>query len=797
MGDSSVGKPRYLTQEDLNKNRERSTLEMTNNVTLLTNMIDPNNLDLSFKIIYNFMKERQGDFRLVIVKPPYEDEGAYRSIVDQIRKFDPNKDTKTKLFTKFTEEEFKSLKFNNMEELKKWQTDGGKIVFNGQVYEKIDPKIILENNRSLTPTYKEIPIRSLSELKEIYEVARGNNDQGVRPIIGFIDLDTWMQTMENTYKSTRIPNGLEKFAWKLQIFSKNVSKFSAAFLFRNLNDTVYQLFSNAQILPKVVDSKDFMHMTMTSLELYNLYEKYSDEHTATIVSAGLYYEDILNQLKMPVPDGKVIENNINLMKEILESYYIIGRTIDNPRVKFNLNKVERLIRIIKQINFKNVDKYKETLYDVVTLISNIKFGEYIELYDNREINGKMIAGLRIDSRDENNNVRTNASSLSKLISGEDNKWKKDILKQLSAFMYTSATSDYLRKDNFELLPEVFERYRGYDDNDTSTNTYEEIKKMITDARKIRRDRKGFFPFKTLSSVLINLYDDINTKIENSARITNFLYNLMIYNKTFDESVTASLRSWFNYGLRSPLEQRLLADIPFVSFPVRSIQNWIDRLNNPRWWRFMSDFFDGWYGQYIDEEEKEYDDFMKYQMRNGWIPLSKNFGLRIGNGALDIMNILYNTQEAFEGRISPILRAVKTLVEKRNVFESLNQLASLGLIGRIANTVTGASDLAAGTKLREQAARTPVLREMLDTRQATLGRTLRGFAYDIVNYEKYTPRRYRYGRNGRYAKYENIYRDWFNKYGRMRRPTTNPYRLVKNIQWRQYVRYRQSQAALLK
>ena len=797
MGDSSVGKPRYLTQEDLNKNRERSTLEMTNNVTLLTNMIDPNNLDLSFKIIYNFMKERQGDFRLVIVKPPYEDEGAYRSIVDQIRKFDPNKDTKTKLFTKFTEEEFKSLKFNNMEELKKWQTDGGKVVFNGQVYEKIDPKIILENNKALTPTYKEIPIRSLSELKEIYEVARGNNDQGVRPIIGFIDLDTWMQTMDNTYKSTKVPNGLEKFAWRLQLFSKNVSKFSAAFLFRNLNDTVYQLFSNAQILPKVVDSKDFTHMTMTSLELYNLYEKYSDEHTATIVSAGLYYEDILNQLKMPVPDSKVIEKNINLMKEILESYYIIGRTIDNPRIKFNLNKVERLIRIIKQINFKNVDKYKEALYDVVTLISNIKFGEYIELYDNREINGKMIAGLRIDSRDENNNVRTNAPSLSKLISGEDNKWKKDILKQLSAFMYTSATSDYLRKDNFELLPEVFERYRGYDDNDTSTNTYEEIKKMITDARKIRRDRKGFFPFKTLSSALINLYDDINTKIENSARITNFLYNLMIYNKTFDESVTASLRSWFNYGLRSPLEQRLLADIPFVSFPVRSIQNWIDRLNNPRWWRFMSDFFDGWYGQYIDEEEKEYDDFMKYQMRNGWIPLSKNFGLRIGNGALDVMNILYNTQEAFEGRISPILRAVKTLVEKRNVFESLNQLASLGLIGRIANTVTGASDLAAGTKLREQAARTPILREMLDTRQATLGRTLRGFAYDIVNYEKYTPRRYRYGRNGRYAKYENIYKDWFNKYGRMRRPTTNPYRLVKNIQWRQYVRYRQSQAALLK
>jgi len=793
LGDSNVGKPRYLTQEDLDSSKVRARLAMANDVTLLTNMINPNNLDVSLKIVYEFLRTRQQDYRLVIVKDPYKDEGAYKSIVDNIRRFDPKKDSKDQLYTQFTEKEIKALKFKTLEELEAYQKEGGKVVYNGKVYDQIDPTVVLKDNRALTPTYKEIKINSIDELRTLYNAVK-DDGTGAVPIVGFVDLNTWIQAMETTYTSRRKPAGIELFAYKLQLLSKNISKFSAAFLFRNLNDTVYQLFSNAQILPKTVESNDFIHMTMTSLELMSYYEKYSDEHTASIINIGLHYEDIIKELKSKVRNPKLIESRLGLMKEVLESYVAIGATKENesPRIKYYLPIVKRLLKQMNLITIKNIDKYTNVLYDAAKFVSNIRFGEFIELYDNQEINGKWVAGLRVDARDENGKVRKGLTKLGKAIFDDKNKWKKTLLKQLSAFMNTAATSDYLRKDNFELLPEVFANYKGYDENDLSSKSYEEIKKMIADARKDRKLAKGFGgPFRGLTASLIDGYDRINTFIENGARVTNFLYNLMIYNKSFDESVLASLRSWFNYGLRSPLEQRLMADIPFISFPVRSITNWIHRLNSPRWWRFMSDFLDGWYGQYIDEEEKEYNDYIKYQMRNGWIPLSPTFGIRLGNGALDVMNILYNTQEAFEGRMSPILRGVKTLVEKRSVFEALNQLASLGLVGRLANTVTGVSDMALQTNLRQQAAQVPVARELLETRPASIGTTFRGFAYDINNYGKYTPRQYRYGRNGRYAKYENIYRDWFNKYGRMRKPKINPYSLVKDIQWRQYVRWRQS------
>ena len=59
----------------------------------------------------------------------------------------------------------------------------------------------------------------------------------------------------------------------------------------------------------------------------------------------------------------------------------------------------------------------------------------------------------------------------------------------------------------------------------------------------------------------------------------------------------------------------------------------------------------------------------------------------------------------------------------------------------------------------------------------------------------TPYQYRIPKNARYHRYENIYRQWYNKYGKLRKPPKNPYYLVKDIQWQQFVRWKQTQARL--
>lgn len=793
IGDGTIRKPKLLTEKDLQAFKLRSTLTMESKISHMFNRIDTTNeesIRLSIKQLYRFIKEEQKDFRFVMMLPPDQDEGRYKKITSYIRKYDEEIDGKLygsrKIAKGFLPETFdltnivdnnryNKLRFEDLNELQNYK---GKVVMQGKVYDNISPSLVIEQHKNLTPTLKEVVVTSEEQLLEIYKTAKQYNS-----VIGFVDINAWMETMNSVYNPYQFSTQFDKFVFNLQIMSKNISKFSASFLARNLYDTVNQLFTNALIIPKGVNANTYVNSTINSIELYSTYIKYSDEHTISIINMGLHYEDILKESKKPVVNKEVIKNKIKLMEDSLTSYIRLGNTLDNERIKYRIKEAEQLLVKLKTIDISKIEKQSIILKQSVTFISNITFGEFIELYDNRKINGKWVAGLRVDAKDVDGKIITRFAPLEKRI--KDYKLKKPLLKQLSAFMNTEALNDYLKKDRFEMLPEFFENYRGHNSKDLSTLTYEQIKKRLA------KQKGGFLRF--LNPFYI--YEKVNTVIENGARITNFFYNLMIYNKTFDESVRDSLSHWFNYGMRSPLEFRLLADMPFVSFPLRSIENWIDRINSPKYWRFMADFLDGWYGQYRDEETKEFDEFTKFQMRNGWIPLGKNFGIRIGNGAFDLMNTIYNTREQLEQRASPLLRGIKAIAEGRGAFEAIKQMSIVGILGRVVNTATGTSDMFAKTQFREAISRQPVAREFFETRPSSIGTTYRGFVYDISNYGRFIPRRYRYGRNGRYAKYENIYKDYFNKFGQFRRNAASPYRLVKNIQWRQYVRYRQSQAII--
>jgi hypothetical protein len=757
------------------------------------------------KNAYEVYKTRQADLKLVQVTPADSDEGRFKTVTERIRKYDERVDEvlfssgKKKLNAiqklganlgflsdsiydelKFKDTVVNGKKVSALENLEAWQQAGGKVVFDNKVYNRIDLKLVLATNKDITFTLKEIIVDNFKDFEEVYDAHLKGN------IIGFVNLNDWMDTMNTVYSPYQIPFGYEKFLFNMQITSKNISKLSASFLARNMFDSTIQLFSNSLLLPKLIETNTYINSTLNTMELMKLYERYSDELSISIINIGLHYDDINKANKLPVKNTLVINNKVNLIKEFLFNYITIGNTLkkNNKHIEIRTKEAIQLYRKLKEANANNIEKYLDLLRQAVTFTTKTEFAEYIEMFDNRIIDGKWVSGLRVDAKNDKGEIIKHKTIADKV---DEYEFKKPLLKQLSAFMNTEALNDYLRKDRFELLPKFFEQYRGYKDSYKKNMTYEQIQKELFKAKGGWGARLN--PF--------NWYDNINTWIENGARITNFFYNLMLYNKTFDQATLDSLNHWFNYGMRSPLEMRLLADIPFISFPIRSINNWIDRLMSPKYWRFMSDFIDGWYGQYRDEDEK-YDDFTKYQMRQGWIPFSKSWGLRIGNGAFDVMNLLYNTDIELSRRASPIIRGVQSLFKGEDTLKAFAQLASVGFAARQINTLTGVADMVLGTNLREDIARNdPSLARILDTRESTLFRTVSGIGYDIRQYQKYTPRRYRYGINGRWAKYENIYKDYFNKFGRFRRKAASPYRLVKSIQWRQYVRYRQSQSTILK
>jgi len=772
VGDSTIKKPKVLDEDSLNQFKENSLLTANRSLTQLTKLVgdvSPENTRIALESIFKFIKSNDKEFRLVEVVPPELNEGRYKFIKDRIRKYDPKIDDA--VVKNISNKDYKRLRFNTTEDI---IAHKGKVVFNNRIYDSIqNPEILLAANEILTPTLKEILIKDVKDLEIVYE----QNKKG--SLIGIVDLNTWMKSMSENYMPYTMSNPLDNFFFKLQIFEKNLSKFNIPFLFRNVTDSVNQLFTNSIILPKTVEESTYLNATLNSIDLYNMYTKYNDELTITMINANLQYEDILKQIKLKVPNPKGIDNKINEIKSLIKSYIIIGESLKEP----TQNIVER-IKDAKQIfsrldmaNNKNVDKYLSVLKNAVMFVFDTRFAEYIEMFDNRIVNGVWVAGMRGNSKDINGKVIEDHDSIDKV--NKDFEKRKPLLNLLSSFMQTEALNDYLRKNRFELLPKFFESYKAKDP--LTKLSYEDYKK------RIEKIKGGWFRFINP----VKGYDNINTIIENGARITNFLYNIMLYNKTFDEATNDSLTHWFNYGLRTPLEMRLSADIPFLSFPLRSIGNWMDRLLSPSYWRFMSDFIDGWYAQYRDEDE-EYDDFMKYQIRQGWIPLSREFGIRVGNGAFDVMNLLYNTTDEIEKRTAPILKGVQSLVKGEGFQTFIAALAVTGFSGNVTNLITGVSDTVLGTNLRAKVARfDPAFSRSFSGKAPDLFNTVSGLGYRMYNYEKFTPRRYRYESNGRYAKYENIYKDWFTKYGTMRKPKVNPYSLVKDIQWRQYVRYRRS------
>jgi hypothetical protein len=460
-----------------------------------------------------------------------------------------------------------------------------------------------------------------------------------------------------------------------------------------------------------------------------------------------------------------IKNKTPLAKELLQKM---------SNIKLLLNKYKQE---------KNFAQYKKTLLKsplraMITFLGNMRFNDYYIMYDNREINGKIIYGLRMDA--DVVAKRKTVSQIQKIKNSfkTEQEYKEfyAMLKEVSAMMETQAQSDIYRETQYSDLDALLNAHKLRALNENAYYTYEEIKEQLNSGLA---QESSWLARVTGAVSGKTLYDLANTRIENIARTVSFIYSRYLYGDTFEQSIDASLRSWFNYGQQAPYEQQLTFDIPYIAFPLRSLENWNDRMCNPRFHRLMDDIIDGMYGQYADEDG-QYSEWEQFMIQNGWVPITNKLGIRLGGSVFDIQSMINNPSEYIQQRKNPILRALTELAESGDLKKAVTNLASVGLVNRMANVVAQPNVITNALTGKQQKPKTIASSSSI--------------FFEYNNYEKYVPYKYRYSQNGngRYIYYENIYKDWFNKYGRMRRPTTDPLQLVKNIQWKQYVRFKRHQ-----
>ena len=788
-----------------------------------------------WEALFKYYKENRRFIRLTIVMDGMDHETLVRKLGDILRLEDKEYSKKSnwaKMLPWNIYKHRKASRFNSFEDaieyMKKLETgketEGIKI--NGKTYDKVDLNG-LDLNESLSPTLKEINIRNAEDFKKVYKLIQQHISKTDKELsIGFVTMNDFMDAYDIAYKPFQLTGDgvIADVVSSLQYSQKLFMRLSMGFLFRNYIDTWTQLMSEMYqqegMYGAIAHAPEIVRIMGLTGELYKLYQDIYEERLFTQIDIKSKYveiEQIFTKSRenhgvfTKVDAVTIIKNIVDIRNRVynyLEGVDKVGAIkskMERRAAKATkiLDSVDKMldyicknvmgIKSIKDIEVLDDPKFKfknknglqsldgrTDIRGATTFILNINFAEYFTLYDT----------LQFDPTKDNKyrkriNRLIKRQSKIKMKDKTGNPIYQDvehILFEISAFMQTNAQIDAYKQEHYAYLNRVVESRRSKEFYEGTDRPYEEVAKEVDKVSRMFNKEVTelmFEPYK--------FYNKTNEWIENTARIGGYLFDRYLYKYSFNETVNRSLKRWFNYGQRTPMEMQLITDIPYLSFPIRSIDNWLNRMLDPSYNRLISDIVDGVYAQYEDEDGM-YDPYERFQIANGWLPVGGGVGLRLGFGLYDVQNILNNTAATVEQRRNPLLRAIQTLIKEKDIVTSLKQLATVGVITRTANTL--------GPRNIMQAS--PTVQKMVSNKPRRLGNTF-NFMYNYYeDTNPYTPYKYRNQNkyhNGRYTRYENIYRQWFNKYGKMRQPTVDPLSLVKDNQWKQYVRYKQSRNML--
>ena len=744
--------------------------------TFSTNKNGQKNID--FKGMYKFINKYYDEIRITQLAKAEESEGLAKRLLDYISVEDNTKylaeDGKTKRYKELNKKDQKKYKKEHLKNIKNtkavetWEdliSLNEIINLNGKKYTGVagDLKGKILQTEFITPTLKQVKIKSWQDLEKIWNIIKANPEEA--NAYGFAFKNDIMDGIQRVYKPYQLTGAGRKIALGINAFNKIAMRLGSGFILRNIADVINQLWTDMKINLRFIkaSNKEILRYSIYGLQVYDVYKVLSDERMATLLKVLDAYKalkDPENYKPNDIELQEFIKGQEQVLLDILKTYIEQGKIINNPskNLKNRISKATELYELYKS------NKLPLNYYDRVSkFILNMNFAEYVEFFDLKYVEGKPIKGFALDATkdvpetDHNKRIR-------KLLNNPDPLFKQ-ILIEISAVMQTNAQADLFKEKQYKELFEAVEQIKVQYDQGSAEISIAMIEKQIEDYKK----QTCWFVRKM--SAPKKLWQIIVGDTETLARILGFIYNKHLYGKSFDESTQISLRNWFNYGQRSPWEIQMMYDIPYISFPLRSINNWSRRLLDPRYARFMDDIIDGVYGQYADEDG-QYNEYEEFMIKNGWVPMAATWGLRLGSGAFDIQNIMTDPAGQIEQRRNPILKGLSEFINTGDLTQAVNQLAITGKLKQASQFIT-----AGAYNVSKKQWGTPKVQRMFTA------------TFEYNNYEKYTPRKYNYlyNGNGRYKYYENIYRDWFTKYGRMRKPTVDPVQLVKNIQWKQFLK----------
>jgi hypothetical protein len=261
----------------------------------------------------------------------------------------------------------------------------------------------------------------------------------------------------------------------------------------------------------------------------------------------------------------------------------------------------------------------------------------------------------------------------------------------------------------------------------------------------------------------NIIKTATDYIEHTQRLHGVLLDYYHNGRSTEAVLADSLDRFFNYGMKGAEEIAAGVYFPFMSFAVRNLDLYMQILGNQKYVRFMTNLAQGmntWYDE--DDEEDDYrksNFFTDFTENQGWFPMGKNYGVKLGNSMFDSLSFTNDPVSSFRQKLNPMIQQINNLT-KGEKFD-YNRLATATAFNR---TKQMATNVATGN-VRTPADVMPSL---------------------FYKRSEFTPSRYRRSFT---TDFRNINRSLYFQDGSRRTPSRNPYTTARNIRYQAYARAR--------
>lgn len=592
--------------------------------------------------------------------------------------------------------------------------------------------------QSASPIIKTLNIETFEEFEDLIKIAESGEFLG----LGFSSLPELIQANRISYKDYELPKALAKIERTLVRMQKFLATTSPSFFIKMIYDDLAKNYN--AILGNdspLYNNYRFAKEGIKAMQLGSHYIAFNKDIKSAMIMFESFFKDFTK-----LTNENYSSDNFKAHKEFMDNF-LLDKISNIKLFKENFIKDDVKSKLYKEVS-EIENKFTLIKMALDTLESNTNFDsvflqvksiavDLFKTYHYSNFTSKVIMNSHKDSSIDI--ARTNLT--------QDEKFEVLDTISLVGLINTAEQS--------KLFYTPYELNGGMEAYDIS-KIIEGIAKEVVSNGWIA----DFVDWAVFDSPIGSPRKKLLNLITRHSTIHGLLLDRYINHMSDDEAIASGLHRFFNYNMQSPFEKEAAILFPFIGFAIRNLDYQMELMTDPKHIRFMSNLHQGMQSFYRRDDEDDETQSNWYHMmveNQGWIPMGKDWGIKLGNPMHQSINLVDNPYEGLQMYQNSLITGIQSVIQGNGFDPSWH-----GSMGAIISGAKGINNIVTGQVNRPSD-------------------ILPGLFYTERPSKKFTPRNYRVNYD-----YRNLNRQLFFTDGSRRTPSKNPYTTAKNIRYQALV-----------